>query len=306
MTQFDLRVFIDNAIKLSRAVIPKSTNLSYDYDKGDMLILGDSTQIQQILLNLLINASHAVTDCNDPAIKVAVRHYEAGAVFAKRYDVAEHSHFIRLSVTDNGCGMNESQIESIFEPFYTTKEVGKGTGLGLAMVYGSVHSHQGLIEVESQVGAGSTFNLYFPIQEEISSQVTDKPEVIITGGQGDTILLVDDDASVLKITQQILSKLGYKCITAKDGQEAVQLFKLNQDKIRLVITDIVMPNMDGVETAIAIHLLKSDTPVIFASGYQRGANFKTSLPATLQHNFINKPYSVTHLSHVVQSALGKR
>ena len=308
MTQFDLRVFIDNAIKMRRAVIPETIRFNYDYDPGSMLILGDTTQVQQILLNLLINASHALADSSDPVIEVAVRQYEADAVFAKRHDVAEHSRYILLSVSDNGCGISDSQIENIFEPFFTTKEIGKGTGLGLAMVYGSVHSHQGLIEVESQIDAGSTFNLYFPMQEqeEMSSQVTDNPEVILTDGQGVTILLVDDDESVLRVTQQILGKFDYKCITARDGQEAVQLFKTHQGEIKLVITDIVMPHMDGVEAAIAIHQVKSDTPVIFASGYQRGSNFKSSLPTTLRHYFISKPFSVSDLRHVVQSALGKR
>jgi len=298
MVQFDLRVFIGEAIKMAKAIVPESVHLGYNFEKGDMVIMGDTTQIQQMLFNLLINASHAVADNDKPEINVAVQRFTADVNFAKRYDVAEHSRYVRLSVSDNGCGIEEDQLGNIFEPFYTTKEAGKGTGLGLAMLYGSIHSHQGLVDVESQVGKGTTFHLYFPLQEMIIFHHEEALEEV-NEGYGELILLVDDEESVLVVTKLILNQLGYRCLTALHGQQALALYEEHKQEIVMMISDVVMPKMGGIEAAMLIHKMNPQLPVIFASGYQRGVGMETGLPTTLNYTFICKPYSVSELSKII-------
>ena len=206
-----------------------------------------------------------------------------------------------LSVQDNGHGIGPSQLENIFEPFFTTKEVGKGTGLGLSMVFGSVKSHNGFIEVDSKPGHGSTFRIFLPLlanAAEVAAVETSR----IEPGKGETILLADDEQELLSTTAQVLSSLGYRVISACDGEQAMKLFADTASDIDLILTDIVMPKMSGPEFAALARGIKPGVPVIFATGYNKEQALGGS-PELKNSRLINKPFAVEELSQTLREML---
>ena len=178
--------------------------------------------------------------------------------------------YVMLRVSDTGCGMDPETMQHIFEPFFTTKEIGKGTGLGLATAYGIVQQHKGTIRVESRLGAGTTFRVLLPLVEEeaAQSETNAKPE---TAGGTETILLAEDNEMVRDFTVEMLQGAGYRLLTANDGEEAITLFEAHRDEIDLLLLDIVMPRMGGVEAWQRISEIHPGIPVLFASGYSESA-----------------------------------
>jgi len=211
---------------------------------------------------------------------------------------------VPLRIQDNGCGIPSEHINRLFEPFFTTKEVGKGTGLGLSMVFGAIQRHQGCVEVESVEGQGTTVHIYIPLL--IAAQPTRhiKQESVLTSEEGrqEVILLVDDEALILDMGTEVLEVLGYHVLQACNGFEAVEVYKANQEHISLIITDVVMPKLGGVEAIKRIRCIQPDVKVIFSSGYDRNAigNKELSL-----HNdaFIGKPYAIDELSKLIRQKL---
>ncbi|MDQ6971279.1 MAG: ATP-binding protein, partial [Mariprofundaceae bacterium] len=223
MSTFNFAPFIKESIKLARVSIPENIKLTENITSHDMLIHGDVTQLQQVLLNLLNNARDAVLEKAKPTIGVHLSHFTADEEFRSRRSGVEQHEFAHLSVSDNGYGISKKHLEKIFEPFFTTKTVGEGTGLGLAMSYGAIQSHQGILEVESEKGAGSTFHIYLPLQQAEEEPVALLQKELMAG-HGETILLVDDDSCVREALSEVLVSLGYTVLTASDGAIALQLF----------------------------------------------------------------------------------
>jgi CheY-like chemotaxis protein len=178
----------------------------------------------------------------------------------------EIGRYALLTVTDTGTGMDPNMWEKIFEPFFTTKEVGKGTGLGLAMVYGAVHQHNGFIEVASQPGEGATFSIYLPIVRSAPQQ-ENLPQHLIAPRGTETILLAEDNDEVRKIMRMILTEYGYSVIEAVDGEDAIEKFLQNQGAVALLLSDLVMPRKNGKDAYRAIQALKPELKVLFISGY---------------------------------------
>jgi two-component system cell cycle sensor histidine kinase/response regulator CckA len=253
-----------------------------------IVVEADANQIEQVLLNLYINAWQAMPEGGELFL-------DAGIVvpdddFCGLYQTTP-APYARITVTDTGIGMNEATLKRVFDPFFTTKEKGRGTGLGLASAYGIIRNHGGVITVQSKPGAGSTFAVYLPASNGKALQVGSR-EAELKRGSG-TILLVDDEAMILDVGQAMLKHLGYHVVVAKDGKEAVETVKLMGNEIDLVILDFIMPGMDGGKTFNHIREISPGMPVMLSSGY--GSNRMDHMMRAGRSSFIQKPFTMKEL-----------
>ncbi|NWF36093.1 CBS domain-containing protein [Mariprofundus sp. KV] len=302
MKLFGLSSFMQEILQLNSVVIPENIEFNCDIPAEDLVILGDETQLQQVIMNLLNNAHDAVSGVREPKVELLLNEYSADREFISRHPQLDVKQFARLSIVDNGCGISTQEQAKIFDPFYTTKEVGKGTGLGLSMAYGAIENHHGVIEVDSCEGQGTSFHIYLPLVKEAGrSQQLEKAFETIKG-HGETILLVDDEERVREVGEAVLTSLNYQVLTATDGETAVQLFREKCETIDLVILDLVMPRLGGGEAARRMQEIRSDVPVIFATAYDREeAMASTTLPESC--TLLLKPYQVGEMSQVIRSKL---
>jgi PAS domain S-box-containing protein len=228
-------------------------------------VKADKGLIEQVLLNLCINARDAMK--NGGRVRLELAEEEVGAERAKTFAEARLGKFVRLSVTDTGCGMDDRTLKRLFEPFFTTKDIGKGTGLGLATVRGIVQQHQGWIEVESSVGNGSAFRVFLPATESVESGPAEVPEEKPASGNG-TVLLVEDETPLRTMTHMLLTSHGYKVLDAENGSDALGVWSRHRSEIDLIFTDMVMPgNLSGLQLAKHALSEKPDLKVIITSGY---------------------------------------
>ncbi|RPI02545.1 MAG: hybrid sensor histidine kinase/response regulator [Ignavibacteriae bacterium] len=291
---------IHELLSMLRQTFPKVVSFIEVIDQNIQLINADRTQLHQVLLNLCVNSRDAMPNGGTVTIKAEKLSKEK---VHERFPVADQDAYICISVTDTGEGMNEATRRQIFDPFFTTKEQGKGTGLGLAVVYGVVQSHRGFIDVESQVGIGTTFRLYFPVLQ--ASELSDKesllPESFTTGGS-ETVLLIEDETALLEIVQLLLDSNGYKVYAAHDGKEAVDVFEHHAQEIDLVLTDMGLPEMTGLDVYKKLAVLRPDIAVIVASGFFE-PTVKSELEKIGAKGFIQKPYSPDEVLRKVREVL---
>ena len=274
------------------------------YEKELWTVEVDHGQIRQVLLNLYVNAWQSMTDGGD--LYIRTENVITDEEYVKPFSVAP-GRYVKVSVTDTGAGMDAATREKIFDPFFTTKDPGQGSGLGLASVYGIIKNHGGFINVYSEAGEGTTFNIYLPVSEkEIMEQAPRPGRHEIQYGRG-TVLLVDDEEMIIGVGQAMLEKLGYRALTAKSGQEALDLYEKQKGEIDLVILDIIMPNMGGGETFDRLKAIDGNVRVLLSSGYSINGQ-ATEIMDRGCIGFIQKPFSVKDLSIVVREALdeGKR
>lgn len=295
-----LTPFLKETFNLHKVTIPEDVELDLDI-RDNMKVSADITQLQQVLLNLMTNARDAVEGKKGAAIHIRLERFSPDSDFLNRHETAKDLLYAHLAVQDNGHGIPKESINTIFEPFFTTKAVGKGTGLGLSMVHGSVQSHDGIIDVDSSPGTGSCFNIYLPL---ISSEVESKPlnSTSLIDATGERILLVDDEPDVLEIIGEVLESLDYNVVKAEDGVQALQIFTEESDSIDILLTDIIMPKMGGIELAGKVRELRPDLPVIFATGYERDKAIEKNT-ALKRSTTLNKPYSVELLAQTLSSML---
>lgn len=301
---FDLRSFFNEAFKLACVSIPEYIQCYSEFPEDELLIQGDATQIQQVLMNLMNNARDALIQAEQPSIRVSLSRFSADAEFVEKYHDAGPGEYAVIAVHDNGCGISSDKINRIFEPFYTTKAVGKGTGMGLAMIYGAVQSHGGFIDVQSQLGVGTEISIYLPLFGEADSAIQADADANsrIVQGHGEVILLVDDDENLLEANKELLIRLGYQVYTASNGMEAVAIYKKRQEQIALVIMDVVMPVLGGAGAGERIHKLNPQAKIIFATGYDKDNELTHELLSE-QHQVLNKPLIVEELSQVIHQRL---
>jgi len=254
---------------------------------GKVLVKADKGQLEQVLMNLATNARDAMPKGGKLSIttETAVLYKDRGEIKCGSYAV--------ISVSDTGTGMDRETLEHIFEPFYTTKEVGKGTGLGLAIIYGIVKKHDGVITVHSEPDRGTTFNIYRPLEQSMIREDKAEDQALMLQGT-ETVLLVEDDAPVRRVTKAILEEYGYGVLEAVDGDDAIQVFRENHDKIRLVLCDLIMPKKNGNETHDDLMKIRPDIKTIFASGYTADILAQKGLQEDDLH-FISKPFNPTKL-----------
>ncbi len=297
------------SISLNRLVIETSNTFSatkkeirVHTELADNLfgINADQGQIEQILLNLYVNAADAMPIGGNLFLKTMnITHKD---MRDKPYKT-KPGNYVLLTVRDTGAGMDKKIMEKIFDPFFTTKGFSKGTGLGLASVYGIVKSHGGYIDVDSRKGKGSIFSIYLPASDK---EVKEKemPSVMLYTGN-ETMLLVDDEDMILEVGSHMLETLGYKILTAKGGKEAVKIYKSNKRKISLVILDIVMPDMGGGEVYDKIKKINPGVKVLLSSGYDIESQAAEFLRPRCD-GFIQKPFDIKTLSREIRKILNKK
>jgi len=268
---------------------------------GDLYpIKADHVQIEQVLLNLFINAADAMPGGGNLVLKTMnVAHKHMGG---KLYD-PKPGNYVLLMVTDTGMGMDKETLERIFDPFFTTKEMGRGTGLGLASVYGIIKGHGGYVDVDSKEKHGSTFSIFLPASEkEVRKRVKSADRVIKGTG---TVLLVDDEEVIVEVGRDLLKAMGYRALVAKDGKEAVEVYKKNRDDIDIVVLDMVMPNIGGGEAYDRMKEINPDIKVLLSSGFSVDGE-ATEILERGCNGFIQKPFTIKDLSAKIREILEKK
>ncbi len=281
----DLNDIVIRIEKLLARLIREETELKIMCSQRDLVIMADSGQIEQVLMNLVTNAKDAIPEAG--LITVRTERVSLDAEFERVHGYGKAGDYAHIAISDTGTGIRKELLDKIFEPFFTTKEVGKGTGLGLAIVYGIVKQHNGYINVYSEAGKGTVFNIYLPLLESKAEIEGMAIHVEPTGGK-ETILLAEDDEIARDLIQEILEKYGYTVITATDGDDALNIFQDHAAQIDLAIFDVIMPKKSG--PAIYEEMIKTNQNlrVLFMSGYtpeiigERGL-FEQNV------NFIQKP-----------------
>jgi len=292
----DLLLLFKEIVKLLQHTIPESIRIAFVHAPGEYRINADPTQLQRALINLAINARDAMPDGGEISIQLSRLSIVPGTV-PPFPDMAPGQWFV-LTMSDTGTGIAPEHIPHLFEPFFTTKDVGKGMGLGLAQVYGLVGQHGGFIDVASEVGEGTTFTIYLPALEEEKAAGPAAAEVEFAGGQGETILLVEDEPTVLEVSKAMLERLGYRVRTATSGEEALQVYDQHQDEIALVLTDMVMPRMDGIALFKALQVRNPGVKVVMMSGYPLGEKTQEIRFAGIL-DWLQKPVEMAQLVEIL-------
>lgn len=264
-------------------------------------VVGDPTQLHQVLVNLCVNARDAMP--HGGRLTLTARNTEIDEQFASTHHQVHPGRYVLLEVRDDGTGMPPEVIDRIFDPFFTTKDLGQGTGLGLPTSLGIVRSHGGFFDVTSEVGQGSVFQVYLPVRPPPQTEAPPVDRYEPTPhGQGELILVVDDERPILEVTQQTLEAFGYRVLTAEDGTQALAAFTQHRDEVALVITDMMMPVMDGPALIAALRGLKPEVPIIAATGLNVKANVGRAGKLGVSH-FLPKPYTTNVLLSAVHQVI---
>lgn len=299
----DLREIVNNLSKMLRRLLGETVTLEFSPPPEFPLVKGDGGMIEQVVMNLCVNARDAME--RGGTLTISLSALDVAAEYVQTHPEARPGPHVCLRVSDSGCGMDTYLIGRIFEPFFTTKEVGKGTGLGLATVYGIVKQHEGWVEVSSKPGSGTTFEVFFPASREIASPVTAEvdPLAPVAGGK-ETILIVEDEPVLRDMAQLLLEECGYQVLLAANGREALELWAQHRDSIDLLFTDMVMPaGLSGVELANQLLAECPRLKIVFASGYTVDDISTDFLKRNNNARFLQKPYTRVTLARVVREAI---
>jgi two-component system cell cycle sensor histidine kinase/response regulator CckA len=301
----DLAKMVEDIVQMLIVSVSKKAVMSLDCAPGLPLIEADESQIEQVVMNLIINASEAIGDKNG-IISVSTGSIDCDRRYLRRMLLGENlpeGRYVYLEVTDNGCGMDEEAQEKIFDPFYTTKFTGRG--LGLAVVLGIVRGHKGAIKISSKKDSGTSFRVLFPASPKTFAQVEEcHPQAGECHGN-ETVLFVDDEEMVRSVSKRMLEHLGFQVLLASGGVEAIEVFRANRGRIACVILDLTMPRMDGIETQAALREISDDVAVILSSGHSKHQILKKYAKKGFA-GFIEKPYELSTLGEKIRSVLGAR
>ncbi len=297
--EIQIYLIVNEALKLLRASIPPSIEIRKSLKDKNALVKADATQIHQLVMNLCTNAYQAME--HDGGIlevslqKLIVLHHQI-------FDGVKLSpgQYIQFSVSDTGCGMEEQTLKQIFDPFFTTKPVGKGTGMGLSVVHGIVKSHGGEITVSSQLGEGSIFKIFLPLQEKSMRSAPPTDEMPVGGNE--RILFIDDELPIVKISKELLQNLGYQVTVKTKANQAIELFKLRPDEFDLVITDFYMPKLNGMLLVEELRKLRADIPIIMISGFVDHQTIERVKKIGVQE-FLRKPLMTMEIAKVIRKVL---
>jgi len=296
-----VKAVVDEVIKLMRATLPSTIQIHQDI-KSDSVIMADPVQVHQVLMNLCANAGHAMMD-HGGDLEISLTDVQLDGVYLKEYPEMDPGPHIKLTVSDTGYGMSQEILVRIFDPYFTTKAPGEGTGLGLSVVHGIVKSCKGSITVLSEPGKGSTFNIFLPVisVDPDSDESSDEP---LPTGQG-RILFIDDEPVLVEVGTYMLETLGYEVVARTSSVEAVELFKAQPEKFDLVVTDMTMPAMTGEILAGEIMKVRPDIPIILCTGFSHQINKQKAMQLGIKA-FVMKPFVLREIGIAVGRALGKR
>ncbi|MFA6241753.1 MAG: PAS domain S-box protein [Candidatus Hydrogenedentales bacterium] len=290
---------VHEALTLLRALIPASVEIREHLDGKGGYVLADPSQLHQVVVNLCTNAYQAMLDTKG-AIKVALRPCTVTAEMKRENPSLHEGMYMLLSVQDTGCGMGKETLEHIFDPFFTTKGMGKGTGLGLSTVHGIVRAHGGAVVVRSELGSGTTFDVYLPSTEEPKSIDQAQQQPIIGGNE--RILIVDDEETLAELLKRQLERFGYEVVKLTDSEEALRVFREQPEIFDLLITDQNMPRLTGVQLAQEILGIRRGLPIILATGYSERLSREEALSLGIKA-YLNKPIEAYRMAQVIREVL---
>ncbi len=296
----DLLSFMKESVRWLQRTFPETIQIELDWESGDYWLYGDPAQLQQVLTNLALNSRDAMP--NGGTIRIHLSRIDVAEEETPPHPEVPPGKWIVISFSDTGTGIPPEILPRIFEPFFTTKKSGVGTGLGLAQVHGIVKQHDGYIFVESEVGKGTTFTIYFPALLTKADIEKIEQRTPLPKGQGEWILVVEDDAAVRYLAKSMLTHLGYQVHLAKNGREALQIYEDHRDDIKLVITDLLMPEMDGRALIQELKARDPSLPIIIMTGYPRDPQ-ALELLTKGEIPWIQKPLQLTLLARIVHEAL---
>ncbi|MBU4264353.1 MAG: response regulator [Proteobacteria bacterium] len=292
---------VKEALKLIRASLPTTIEIQENIDPKSGSIWADPTQIHQIIINLCTNAHHAMEE-ESGLLSVSLLRKELSAENVLGYPGVSPGPFIEISISDTGCGMDKQTQKRIFEPFFTTKEKGKGTGLGLSVVLGVVQDYEGMITVESELGKGTTFHVYFPaIIEDVETPVEAEEVKPLPIGT-ESILTVDDETIIVALHEAVLSRLGYTVMSKTSSEEALAAFKTDPQSFDLLITDQAMPALSGAKLAEEVLSLRPDMPIILCTGYSSTISEEKAMEIGIKR-YLKKPVDGKALAEAVRDVL---
>ncbi len=293
----DMNMLIENSSNMFGRT-KKEIRIHKKYQDGLWPVEVDRGQMEQVLLNLFINAWQAMPGGGD--LYLETKNEVLDDTYNKPFEVTP-GNYVKISVTDTGIGMDDATCQRVFEPFFTTKDIGRGTGLGLASAYGIIKNHGGIINVYSEKGLGTTFNIYLPASDKAVLTEKKKPEARLLKGK-ETILFVDDEEVLTDVGQNLLTQLGYRVFTAQSGKDAIDIFRKHRGAIDLVILDMVMPDMGGAEVYDRIKQINPDIRVILSSGYSLNGQAGDIMERGCD-DFIQKPFNISTLSAKIRDLL---
>jgi len=294
---------IKEIVKILVDTLPKNIEITFSIAPDLWNVSGDATQLHQVLMNLCVNARDAMPEGGK--LRIEAENVDVDDHYARMNVGAKPGKYVRINVIDSGIGITEPNLTKIFDPFFTTKAHGKGTGLGLSTAASIVRSHGGFVSVYSEISRGTQFKIYLPASTAVSEVSTASLRSDLPQGNGELVLVVDDEKSIREIARETLTTFGYKVLTANDGAEALALFAANINEVKVVITDMMMPFMDGPSTIRALRKLVPDIKIIATSGLK--ANDKKSELADLGvRTFIAKPYTAELLLKSLDETLNER
>jgi PAS domain S-box-containing protein len=297
-----LEPLVKETLKFLRASLPKTVDIQENIQKETGSILANPTQIHQVIMNLCSNAAYAMRQSGG-ILEVGLTEVEVDTEMANRHPGLTPGPYQRLTVTDTGEGMTRDVIERAFDPFFTTKKPGEGTGMGLSVVHGIVDLYDGSISCYSELGKGTTFNVFLPRAEGDESSQEDFSMPLATGKE--RILLVDDEKPQVESIQSVLDRLGYRVVATTDSLKALEIFRKNPRAFDLVITDQTMPGMTGIKLAEELLLIRPDVPIVLCTGFSETVDADRA-DALGIHQFLMKPFSIGEISGTLRRALRKK
>ena len=308
LTPVDINQSLKHVMKICENTFDKSILIFSRFHDSPSMIWADATQIEQVLLNLCVNASHAMTimrkkeEQQGGVLTVSVIDFESTPEFRTNHVEAFDKKYWKIQVHDTGVGIDNKNLQKIFDPFFTTKAATKGTGLGLAMVYNIIQQHKGFIDVNSKMGEGTTFDVYFPQLEEKNyvSENLKRVDQLIKGNG--LILVIDDEESLRNTTKELLETCGYSVLLAKDGREGVDIYSEKNTKIDAILMDMAMPIMSGKDAYIELKNINPSLKVLLTSGFRHDPRVKEAMNLGV-NGFIQKPFSLVELSKKLSEIL---
>ena len=297
----DVRGIVKEALKLMRASLPTTIKINQRIPREPLTVMADPTQIHQIILNLCTNAAHAMRDKKGGVLDVHLSSIDAPDAVTSLYEGDEAGSYAHLVVSDNGCGIEPDILDKIFNPFFTTKGQADGTGLGLSVVYGIVDSYGGAIRVKSDPGQGTAFHVYLPAMEEVKSAGERKVAQAVPGGR-ESILLVDDEELLVAAMEQYLRVLGYDAVSVTDSSEALDMVAKNPRRFHLLVTDMTMPQMTGLNLSREVLSINPEVPIILCTGFNESITEDEAKKSGIRE-FVLKPIPLQQLAHLVRRVL---
>jgi len=296
-----LQPIVKEAMKLIRASLPTTIDLVTAFDPNCGPILADATQIHQVLMNLCTNAYHAMRETGG-VLTVRLRQQDVPVGMSGGLSLPPSASYVVITVSDTGHGMSQETLERLFEPYFTTKEPGEGTGLGMAIVHGIVQSHSGIIRVSSELGIGTTIDVSFPLCIEAEGDAI--PDLAERPIGTERVLFVDDEEAIATVIKYGLERMGFRVTSFSKPMKAMDYFHQHPDLFDVVVTDLTMPKMTGIELARQIHLVRTDIPIILCSGYGKAAYENQGRQVGIRE-FVEKPIHPSKLGWAIRRRLDK-